>query len=220
MLDIKFVRENPDIVKRAAHNKNVKVDVDHLLRLDEERHRLQTTVEGLNQERNEAARGKEIERGKLIKESLGRIEDQLHTVDAQYTELMLKLPNIPSDDTPIGIDESGNRVVRKWGEPAKLKFEPKEHWQLGEELGVIDNQTAAEVSGSRFTYLKGDLALLQFALIQFVMKTLTSEETLSEIIKKNKLDVSAKPFVPVVPPVFIKQEVFQRMGRLETRDER
>jgi seryl-tRNA synthetase len=220
MLDIKFIRENPDIVKQAVINKKSKADIDRLLAVDEKRRKLIADIEGLNQERGIAAKSKDIERGRLIKENLSSFEKEFKEVEAEYIELMYVVPNIPSDDTPIGKNEDENKVIRQVGEAPQFDFQPKEHWQLGEELGVIDTETASAVSGSRFVYLKGDLALMEFALIQFVMQTLTSKETLQAIIEKAALSVASTPFIPIVPPVMIRPEVFARMGRLEPREER
>ncbi len=220
MLDIKFIRENPDLVREAAKNKKVNVDIDQLLKLDEDRRKLKITIENLNQEKNEAAKNKNIEQGKLVKENLVAFEEQYKLVDQVYTEIMLRLPNVPSEFTPIGSDESGNIVVRQVGEIPEFSFKPKEHWEIGKALGMIDNETAAEVSGARFTYLKGDVALLEFALAQLVFSILTDEGVIKKVIEKNGLDVSSKPFMPVVPPVLVKPEVMQRMGRLEPREER
>src|SRR5690606_16103514 len=132
----------------------------------------------------------------------------------------LKVPNLPSDDTPVGPDESGNVVVRQVGAPRAFAFAPKSHEELGAALGLIDNEKAAEGSGARFAYLKGDLVRLHYALHAYVLSILTSEEALAAIIAKAGLDVPAKPFVPVIPPLFIRPDVFQKMARLEPRDER
>jgi seryl-tRNA synthetase len=220
MLDIKFIRENPEIVKEACKNKKAKVDIDELLKLDEARRSLINKIEDLNKEKNEAAKEKNVARGKMVKDNLAALESEFRELDAKYLEMMYLVPNIPSPQTPVGADENSNKVIRQAGLLPKFNFKPKEHWQLGEELGVIDNETAARVSGSRFTYLKGDLALMEFALIQFVLKTLTSKEVLEKIIKQAGLNISAKVFVAIVPPVFIRPEVMQRMGRLEPREER
>jgi len=130
------------------------------------------------------------------------------------------VPNIPSADTPVGNDEEDNQVIRQWGEKPQFSFEPKAHWDLGKDLGIIDSERAAEVSGSRFTYIKGDLARLQFALVQFALDTVTNEETLKVIADEAELEVSTKPFIPVVPPVMVKPAVLNRMARLEPREDR
>jgi seryl-tRNA synthetase len=201
MLDIKLIRENPQLVKEKSAQKNVDVDVDLILKLDAERHSLQMRIEALNQERTEAAK-------------------ERRRIDDEFTALMLAVPNLPSDDTPVGAGEEQNVVLKIVGSPTHFDFAPKEHWELGAALGVIDNETAAKVSGARFTYLRGDLALLQFAIIQFVMQTLSDPQAVEKIAHAAGLKISTKPFTPVVPPVFIKPDVFQRMGRLEPRDER
>jgi seryl-tRNA synthetase len=134
--------------------------------------------------------------------------------------MMLQVPNVPSADTPLGEDEGGNAVIRQVGEKKAFDFEPKEHYILGEQLGLIDTKRAAEVSGSRFAYLFGDLVLMQFGLVQHVLRTLTDASVLGKIIAGSGLDVAAKPFIPVVPPVFIKSGPFEAMARIDPREER
>ncbi len=220
MLDIKFIRENPDVVKTAVRNKNSKVDIDALLKVDQERRELLSRVETLNQKRNEAAKAKDIEAGKAIKLELTGLEEKLKMLGEQLQALMYQVPNLPSEDTPIGADETANAVVRKWGSPKKFSFTPKEHFELGEALGMIDMERAAKVAGARFNYLKGDLVLLQFALVQFVMSVLTDESILKKIIKKAGLKVKPTPFIPIIPPTMMRSEVMQKMARLEPREER
>lgn len=161
-----------------------------------------------------------ILKGKDIKEKIDALEPVYRLAREAYDSLMVQVPNVPSEDTPVGKDESENVVIRKVGEPKVFDFPPKEHWELGEALGVMDTERATKVSGTRFAYLKGDLALLQFALSQFVLSILTSEEKLRDIITKASLDVSSTPFVPVIPPVFIKPEPFEKMARINPKDER
>lgn len=202
MLDIKFIKENKDLVKEAAKNKNREVDVDEILRLAEERKSLRTELDALNQKKREAAHARDHALGSQIKMDLEDLETRYAEVDKEFISLMIKVPNIYSADTPVGKDESENKVLRQWGEPRKFDFTPKEHDELGKTLGVIDSETAANVAGSRFTYLKGDLVLMQFALIQFVLKLLAE-----------------KKFTPVVPPVFVKPAVQNRMARFLTPEE-
>ena len=220
MLDIKYIRENPEIVKAAVLNKKSHVDIDELLALDIQRRDLQSQLDGLNQKRNEAAKQKNVEQGKALKEQVQKLQEALKSIEESYQLLMYAVPNIPTNDTPIGKDEDENVVLKTVGNPKEFTFVPKEHWELGEAMGLIDNETASAVSGARFTYLFGELAMLEFALVQFVIGTLTSKTALEEIIEKNKLSVPSKPFVLVVPPVFIKPEIFERMGRLEPKDDR
>lgn len=222
MLDIKFIKENKEVVEAAIANKKVleKVNLDELLSLYEQKKEIQAALDENGKQRNDAARERNIEIGTRLKAEAADIEEKLREIDKQYMRLMLLLPNIPSADTPIGPDESGNKVVRSWGDIPTFSFKPKEHFELGEALGVIDTETAAIVSGSRFAYLKGDLALMQFALIQLAMETLSTKDILETIKQEAGLDLEVAPFIPVVPPVFIKPAVFNRMARLEPRDER
>lgn len=220
MLDIQFIRENPDIVRAAIKNKNRSdIDLDKILTLADERKTLAGQVADINRKRNEAQAARDAEAGKRLKDEHKAAEEKYQAVEKELVSLLIQLPNIPSADTPVGPDESGNVVVRQWGEKPQFDFAPKEHWELGKALGVIDSEKAAEVSGARFTYLKGDLALMQFALIQLVMRVLTSREELQTIIKDWNLSVSDKPFVPVIPPVFVKKQVQVRMARYLTPEE-
>lgn len=219
MLDIKFIKENKEIVAAACKNKNRDINLDELLALYEEKKDFRTKLDDLNKKRNEAAKIRDIEAGKKLKEEAEELEKQAAESEKKYLNLMLKVPNIPSVDTPLGPDESGNKILRKWGEPTKFDFTPKDHVEIGGDLGVIDIETAVEVVGARFNYLKGDLALLQFALIQFCFETLSSKETLKKIVKEANLNIKIKPFVPVVPPVFIKPAVQNRMARFLTPEE-
>jgi len=200
-------------------DKKAKVDIDELLRVDEQRRELMQKIEEINREKNTLTK-ETAEKGRELKQELTRLKIELDGVDAKFFELMNRVPNIPSSDTPIGPDESGNKVLRVIGKKPELDFKPKEHWEIGKALDIIDNERAAVVTGARFTYLKREAALLQFAIIQFTLQVLTSEKILKKIAKKAKLNVNTKPFIPVVPPVMIRPEVMQKMARLEPRDER
>jgi len=222
MLDIKFIKENRDIVEQAIKNKKVikAVDLDELISVYEERKDLKKQLDEINQKRNVAAQNRAVEEGISLKKEVAIIEAKLVDVEKKYISLMILLPNIPSADTPVGKDESGNKVLRQVGEKPVFDFKPKEHWELGVDLGLIDNEHAANVSGARFTYLKGDLAMMQFALLQFGLETVTNEDTLEKIKNDAGLNISVKPFTAIVPPVFIKPAVFNRMARLEPKEER
>lgn len=220
MIDIQLVRENPERLKDIARSKRVDVDIDGLLQADEDRRSLTQQLGELNQARNTAAKEKNIEEGKRLKEAAGDLEARLAATEEQFTLLLQRLPNIPSDDTPVGLSEDENVVMKTIGEIPSFSFEPKEHWELGATLGLIDTDTAAQVAGARFAYLKGDLVLLQFGLIQFILQTVTNQETLEKIIRDAGLSVSPKPFTPVMPPIMMREDVMARMARLEPRDER
>lgn len=202
MLDIKFIKENKDLVAAAAKNKNREIDVEEIIRVSEERKSLKSEIETLNQKRKEAANARDIVLGTQLKSDLEKLEAKHAELDKQFVSLMIKVPNIYSADTPVGPDESANKVVRQWGEIPQFDFTPKEHDELGENLGILDTKTAADVAGSRFVYIKGALALMQFALIQFTFKLLVE-----------------KGFTPVIPPVFVRPAIQNRMARFLTPDE-
>jgi len=221
MLDIKFIKENRDIIEAAIKNKYSKpVDIDKLLAVYEERKSLKNQLDELNQKKNIAAQNRAIEEGIAIKKETALIEAKLPDLEREFMALMIAMPNIPSADTPIGKDDSENKVLRETSDKPKFDFKPKEHWELGAALDLIDNERAANVTGPRFTYLKGDLALMQFALIQFALDILTSADTLEKIKNDAGINITNKAFMPVIPPVFIKPAVLNRMARLEPRDER
>ncbi len=200
MIDINFIRENPEKVKKgvAAKQADPKL-VDQVLELDEKRKELIQKTETLRQKRNEIAKLKKpSDEGKKIKDELQQIEPELKKAEEELKKILFELPNPPADDVKTGNDESENEVIKKWGEPTKFDFTPKDHLELGEILGIIDVPRAAKVSGTRFYYLKGAGVILEFALIQYALKTLAKEG-----------------FTPVVPPVLIKKESMQGMGYLE-----
>lgn len=228
MIDIELIRKEPERIKEIARDKGVVVDIDCLLELDKQRREVRQQIDVIEQERNQlasAGRGSKpttenISQGKALKEKLSGLTETLRNIEPEFQALIEAVPNIPTDDTPVGKDESENKIVRKVGEILQFDFAPKEHWELGEMLGIIDSEKAAEVSGSRFAYIKGGLVWLEFALIQHALRTLTDEATLRGIAEKAGLSVSSTPFTPVIPPVLIKPEVMQKMARLEPKEER
>jgi seryl-tRNA synthetase len=220
MLDVTFIRDNQDIVRAALKNKNREVDLERLLVLADERKKLAGTVGDINRRRNEAQANRDIEAGKRLKDELEEAEIKMRETEKELVALLVKIPNIPSADTPIGPDESGNKVIAQWGEKPQFAFEPKAHWDIGKDLGVIDSEKAADVSGARFTYIKGDLAMLQFALQQLVFATLTSQDALSKIITEFNLTVTPKAFIPIIPPIMMRAQIMNRMARLDPIDER
>jgi seryl-tRNA synthetase len=230
MLDRNYILENQDEVRENIKNRGEKLDFDRFLALDAQRVELLGEVEALRKERNENAqaiksatpesRQEFIDAGKVIKEKLGSVEPQLQEVEAEYYELYAKIPNKTHADAPVGADEDGNVVVRTYKEKPQFDFEPKEHWELGADLDIIDLETAARVSGARFAYIKGDLVLLEFAIIQYVMSVVTNLATLQTIAQSNRIDVDVTTFEPIIPPVMVRPEVMHQMGRLEPRDER
>ena len=199
MLDIKFIRENPEKVKKGVNAKRLDSKlVDKVLELDKIRRDLLQETEKLRAKRNELAKKKDVEKGKKIKKELQVLEPKLKKTEKDYREVLCKIPNLPADDIKVGKDKSENEVVRKEGKPKKLAFKAKDHLELGEALDIIDVKRAAKVSGTRFGYLKGDAVLLEFALVQYALELLVKEG-----------------FIPIVPPSFIKKENMGGMGYLE-----
>jgi seryl-tRNA synthetase len=227
MLDIQFIRDNPELVAEKSKQKGYDVDVQQLLGFDTERRELLQQVEDLRRQRNELsaqAKGKkptdeQVSAGRDLKDKLGKLEHQLAAIELEFVELLKRVPNMPTDDVPIGASEADNVVVKQWGDKPKFDFEPQNHWQIGQAKGWIDKERATKVAGSRFVYLKGDLVLLEFALWQFALSQLTDEKVLQKIIADNNLKVSAKPFVPVLPPAAAKKDVFEATGRLNKEEQ-
>lgn len=202
MLDINFIRQNLDKVKKASFDKGVEIDLDELLRVDDKRRKLSQEVDELRHQRNEAAKKRDVEKGKRIKEELESLEQELAREEDRFTHLMLYVPNLPLDDVPVGKDENENKVIRKWREPKKFEFKTKDHLELGELLDIVDVERAVKVSGARFSYLKGQGAILELALVNFALDTLVQQQ-----------------FTPIIPPVLIKKESMKGMGYLEYGEE-
>lgn len=228
MLDIKFIRDNAEAVQKNTINKGYKVDIASLLKLDDKRRDLQSKIDELRQKRNinvANAKGSrpteaQITEGKAIKEQLVGFEAEFSEIDDEYLSLIKKVPNMALPDVPVGLSEENNVVLRVVGEVPKFDFTPKNHAEVADLHGWIDKERAAKVSGSRFAYIEGDMVKLQFAIIQFVMDKLSDEEVIKSIVKKAGLDVSTKPFLPILPPMMIRTEMYDAMDRLEPRDER
>jgi seryl-tRNA synthetase len=227
MLDIKFIRENPGLIAEKSKQKGYDVDIDQLLGFDKKRSELMQQTEDLRRQRNELAqKGKsgppseeEIKHGRSIKDQLADLEHQLVTIDEEFNVLLRKVPNVPLENVPIGVSEKENVVVREWGEKPSFDFEPKNHWQIAEERGLIDKERAAKVAGSRFAYLKGDLVRLQFALVQFGLDVLTNEEVIKKIVQDFDIKTVSKPFIPVLPPAVARTDVYIATGRLNKEEQ-
>ncbi len=205
MLDIKFIRENKDAVKENCENRNIKCDIDELLELDEKRRNAIQYVEELNAEKNklneliqkstDEERKKLIEQGKTTKEKLEKAEPEAKKLDEEYRVLLNRVPNMTHPDSPIGKTDEDNKEIEKYGEPPKFDFEPKGHEELMVDLDIIDFKKAAEVTGSKFYYLKNEGALLEMALVQFAFDKLVS-----------------KGFKPFITPDLAKDKVLEGIG--------
>ncbi|MDY6296058.1 MAG: serine--tRNA ligase [Schwartzia succinivorans] len=181
MLDLKFVRENLDVVKTMLKNRHNPLSLDEFEKLEKERREILGEVEALKNKRNTASKEISVmkkngenadalvaemrEVGDKIKELDARLKD----VETKLTDILLHIPNIPKEDVPIGKDDTENPEIRKWGEPKKFSFEPKAHWDIGTDLDILDAERAAKVSGARFTFYKGLGARLERACINFMM---------------------------------------------------
>jgi seryl-tRNA synthetase len=228
MLDIRFIREHAQAVQDNARHKGYDVSITDLLKWDKAKRQLQQQADELREKRNSIAsrmKGEKpsdtlISEGKSIKEQLSVIESSLKEADDQFVKHLKEVPNMALDDVPVGASEDENVVAKKVGTPKIFDFEPKNHAEIAEAKGWIDKERAAKVTGSRFAYLKGDMVKLQFAIIQFVMDTLTDQVFIDEVIRENNLDVSNKPFLPVLPPFMLRTDLYDAMDRLEPRDDR
>lgn len=231
MLDIKFIRDNAELVQENARRKNYNVDIAKLLKLDDERKTLAARADELRERRNgnaakmKGASGKPdqavIDEGKAIKTELAELEESLDLVSHDVLTLQKQIPNMALADVPIGASEDENVVAKTVGESTKFDFKPRNHWEIAEQRGLIDKERAAKVAGSRFAYIKGDLVKLQFAIIQFVIDSLSNSEIITKIADGAGLKgVSAKAFTPILPPLMIRTEIYDAMDRLEPRDDR
>lgn len=181
MLDINLIRESPDIVRTALKNRQMDASpVDDILRLDEQRRQLLTEVEKLKAERNVVSkeiskmkdageREQKIAAMREVGDKIAALDKQVSGVEEELTSLTSTLPNVPDERTPIGASEDQNVVLRTVGPLPEFDFEPKAHWDLGPELGVIDFERGAKITGSRFYVLSGAGARLQRALIAFML---------------------------------------------------
>lgn len=197
MLDINFIRENKDIVRKGVSDKGFDPTlIDRLLELDEKRRKMILEIEQLRAKRNKIAEEKKPSvEGKKIKEELKDKEPEFEKIEKEYKELLFGIPNLPSEKVPVGKGEKDNKEIRKWGTPTKFTFEPKDHLQLGKSLGILDFETGAKVTGSQFYFLYGDGALLELALIQYAF------EKLSKV-----------GFLPVITPDLAKSRYYLGTG--------
>jgi len=203
MLDIKFIRQNPHLIKEVCKNKNLdSMDVDRILNLDGERRKLIKQIEELRAEQKKLS-GNEIIKARELKEKQKLLKEKLGEVEEQYKYLMLKMPNVYSKDTPIGADDTFNKEIYKWGEIPEFDFPAKDHIQIGKDLDLIDTERGTKTSGFRGYYLKNEAALLHFALMQFAFEKLRK-----------------KGFTLMVPPTILREFALIGSGYFpEAKDE-
>lgn len=221
MLDIQLIRDDPEGVKTKALQKGYDIDTAKLLQLDEQRRQQLSDIEKLRAERNEltaATKGakpseEQIAKGKELREKVQALEEDLAQTDQEFWPLLKSVPNMPLAEVPVGKTEDENVIAKTWGQKPEL-INPKNHWEIAEAKGWLDKERAAKIAGNRFVYLKGDLVLMEFALWQYGLSVLTNPDTLQQIINDNNLQVTNKPFTPVLPPAVARTEVFEATGRL------
>lgn len=204
MLDINFIRENVDLVKKRVETKGFDPSlIDKVLSLDEKRRKLLLEVEQLRAKRNIIADEKKpSDEGKKIKEELKDKEPELEKIQNEYKDALFKIPNLPGAVSPIGKSDKENVEVRKWGEPKKFDFQTKDHVEIGKKLGILDFEAGAKVAGSQFYFLYGDGVLLEMALANYVL---------------NKL--SKAGFLPVITPDLAKSRYYLGTGYAPKGDE-
>jgi seryl-tRNA synthetase len=227
MLDIQYIRDNAELVAEKSKQKGYEVDIPKLLELDTERRELLTQIESIRARRNENAAkmkgGKPeqalVDEGKQIKIELAERETYLAEAESAYVTLLSAVPNMPTEDVPVGASEDENQVVKTWGEPRDFDFTPQSDAELGANLDLIDKERATKVSAARFAYLKGGAVRLEFALIQFVLQTLGDQALIQKLITDNGLPLKSTPFVPVLPPAVANTATYEATGRLNSEEQ-
>jgi seryl-tRNA synthetase len=217
MVDIRLIRENPELVRKALANRQMGQELlEEILQLDAQRREALQIVEQKKAERNsissEIARAKAskdnsraqslMDRAKEISSEVKELDVRTSQIEEELRQKMLYLPNIPSEKTPVGKNESDNVVVRTWGEPVKPAFEVKPHWDFGPETGLIDFERAAKLSGARFVILRKDLARLERAIMNFMLDLHHS-----------------KGYEEVALPFMVKRETMLATGQLPKFEE-
>ncbi len=206
MIDIKILRSNPELVRDSIEKRNLKLDLEHLLTLDGVRLTLQKKLNDLQAIRNKTSKEiptikdsiekqEKVTSMRVLGDDISCIEKELLESDEEYYGLLYSVPNFLSPTAAIGKTDEENVVVSKFSEPTKFSFIPKTHFEIGEARDWIDIEKGAEVSGARFWYLKGDLVLLQFAIMNYVMAKM-----------------GEKGFVPVIPPYLVREKAMFGTG--------
>lgn len=192
VLDVKFIRENTNLVENALKKRNAAISLDEFLALDKDRREFLTVVEGLKSERNQVSqkisemkRNGDAAEDKIIAmrelgDMITEYDNKLKDIEEKLNSWLLSTPNIPNEKVPVGKDDSENEELRKWGELPEFSFKAKEHWDIGEKLNIIDFERAGKVTGSRFMFYRGLGARLERALINFMLDLHTGEHGYTE----------------------------------------
>ncbi len=209
MLDPRFVRDNIDIVKTSLNSRNYKLTLDDFLKFEEERRSLQREADELKNKRNVVSeeigkmRSRKQDASSLIEEMKGvsdaikELDEKIKALEEKIEEFLLNVPNIPHESVPVGKDETENIELRKWGEPRQFDFEPLNHWDIGEMLGIIDFERAVKIAGARFSLTKGYGAKLERSLMNFMLDLNTS-----------------KGYKEVLPPIIVNRDSMRGTGQL------
>ncbi len=209
MLDARFVREHIDVIKKSLLERNASIQFDEFLRLEEQRRTLLKEAEELRNRRNVVSeevgklRKQKQDAASLIEEMKGvsdrirELDEKLKSLEESTNEFLLNVPNIPHESVPVGRDETENVVVRRWGEPGQFDFEPLNHWDIGEALGIIDFERAAKIAGARFSMTKGFGAKLERALMNFMLD-----------------QHATKGYQEVLPPIIVNRDSMRGTGQL------
>ena len=209
MLDARFVREHIDVIKKSLLERNASIQFDEFLRLEEQRRTLLKEAEELRNKRNVVSeevgrlRKQKQDAARLIEEMKGvsdrikELDEKLKSLEESTNEFLLNVPNIPHESVPVGRDETENVVVRRWGEPGQFDFEPLNHWDIGEALGIIDFERAAKIAGARFSMTKGFGAKLERALMNFMLD-----------------QHATKGYQEVLPPIIVNRDSMRGTGQL------
>jgi seryl-tRNA synthetase len=206
MVDLKYIKEHPEEVRENIRNRYMNVDVDDILALYEERNRLLRTIEEVRQKRNENAKRMKgklaeeartalIEEGKQLKEQIAALEEEMKSIDVRMWDAAKKIPNAAHPDAPVGKEDKDNLEIRRVGTPTSFDFNAKDHIQLGDDLDLMDFETAGKVSGPKFYYLKNEAVLLEMALIRYAL----------DVLQKHG-------FTLTITPDIAKEEVVEGIG--------
>ena len=210
MLELKFIRENAELVKTALKNRQYELDIDNMLSIDAKRRKLLQKVEELRNLRNRVSQeigqlkkekkdaSQKIEEMKRVGQEIKEIEKELGEVEQKVKEYLLSIPNIPHETVPVGTDEGDNVTIKRWGDIPEFDFEPQPHWDVGENLGILDFQRAAKITGSRFVVYHQDGARLERALINFMLDLHTEKHGYKEVL----------------PPFIVNEDSMKGTGQL------
>ncbi len=202
MLDIKFIRENKDLVSLGAKKKRIDFDVEALLILDDKRRELTQKIDEKNRERNIAAENRDVETGTRLKAELEILEDEQRGIMKDWQFMMLQVPNVPDISVPEGESDADNQEIKKWGEPTKFDFDAKSHVDIMLNLDMVDFERGTKVSGFRGYFLKNDGALLSYAIWNYAIQFFTS-----------------RGFIPMIAPSLVRRESLLGTGMIPQGEE-